>query len=201
MRSGFSFKATSHFLIAHAPAYVCGVLTALIGSEVIGLLGVARPTNDFMTVTNHSGPREPDAMPSPTVSLFGQPQTHEPSAAVPESSVHLRLIGTMATTDPHHGVAIIAQGVESPRTYSPGATIGGAVITGIYADRIILERLGQSEVLSLPGFSGAADPLSSQTLANHEPPVYPELPQALTAEAQAAKAVMVRDMDGPANVP
>ncbi|HEY0720957.1 MAG TPA: type II secretion system protein GspC [Gammaproteobacteria bacterium] len=83
--------------------------------------------------------------------LFGQPLA-EPSAAVnaPETTLNLTLSGIFAL-DSARALAIIASGGADQQPYKLGDTVpGGAKVHEIVADRVILERAGRYETLTLP---------------------------------------------------
>jgi general secretion pathway protein C len=82
--------------------------------------------------------------------LFGNavpdPQSEE---AARESTANLVLAGTIATNDPKHGLAIIAEGGPA-KVYSVGNNVGGATLYSVYLDHVILNRAGALETLKLP---------------------------------------------------
>jgi general secretion pathway protein C len=81
------------------------------------------------------------------------PATQDPSNA-PPSTANLVLAGTIATSDPKRGVAIISEGGPS-KVYAVGDTIGGASLHSVYLDHVILDRGGALETLLLPRLQGA----------------------------------------------
>jgi general secretion pathway protein C len=82
--------------------------------------------------------------------LFGSavpdPQSED---AARESTANLVLAGTIATQDPKHGLAIIADGGPA-KVYSVGNNVGGASLYSVYLDHVILDRGGTLETLKLP---------------------------------------------------
>jgi general secretion pathway protein C len=74
------------------------------------------------------------------------------------------LLGTIATEDPHHGIAIIT--ADGPaEVYKVGDGIGGATLNAVYLDRIVLNRGGRLEILRLPRLlaaNGTARPTTSE---------------------------------------
>ena len=79
--------------------------------------------------------------------------------AVPPSSLALVLAGVFAREDPGAGRAIIGETAATGRLYGVGATLpGGARLTEVHPDRVILERGGQREALSLPRSTMPAQP-------------------------------------------
>jgi general secretion pathway protein C len=95
--------------------------------------------------------------------LFGDsPGGPAPTAgggAVPPSSLALVLAGVFAREDPGAGRAIIGETAATGRLYGVGATLpGGARLTEVHPDRVILERGGQRESLTLPRSTMPAQP-------------------------------------------
>ncbi len=72
-------------------------------------------------------------------------------ATAPASTANLILAGTIATQDPKHGVAIIAERGSPSKVYAVGERVaGGATLHSVYLDRVILDRAGALETLQLP---------------------------------------------------
>lgn len=93
--------------------------------------------------------------------LFGTSQGTIDLAALaqqaPATTLNLRLRGTLNEDAPDGGIAIIADGAEPDIAYRVGDTLpGGATLLGIYAGRVLLDRNGGNESLSLPNNDGAA---------------------------------------------
>jgi general secretion pathway protein C len=88
--------------------------------------------------------------------LFGvatvDPASQDPANA-PQSTANLVLAGTIATSDPKRGVAIISEGGPS-KVYSVGDNVGGASLHSVYLDHVILDRGGTLETLLLPRLLG-----------------------------------------------
>jgi general secretion pathway protein C len=88
--------------------------------------------------------------------LFGvatvDPSSQDPANA-PQSTANLVLAGTIATSDPKRGVAIISEGGPS-KVYSVGDNVGGASLHSVYLDHVILDRGGALETLLLPRLLG-----------------------------------------------
>jgi general secretion pathway protein C len=131
--------------------------------------------------------------------LFGE-STGRPGAptdgggAVPPSSLALVLAGVFAREDPGAGRAIIGETAATGRLYGVGATLpGGARLTEVHPDRVILERGGQREALTLPRSSMPAQPSTSGATnvpalaptASSSPSASPSPPGASIAEDPA----------------
>lgn len=96
--------------------------------------------------------------------LFGaaaEPATADAAAAIPPTAAKLTLTGTLAAADPKRGAAIITAEGKSA-VYPVGASLGTAVVTLVYTDRIILDRKGASEALRIPRRSSPPDESSKQ---------------------------------------
>src|SRR5690606_32256385 len=69
----------------------------------------------------------------------------------PQTSMPLVLTGIIAGDDPKVGLAIIGENANSARVKAVGDSLsGGAVLHGVYADRVLIERGGRIESLALP---------------------------------------------------
>jgi len=89
--------------------------------------------------------------------LFGK---HEPKkvvvepvkpAVVPETKLNLKLRGVFASKDKNAARAIIADSRGDEDSYRIGASLpGGATLSEIHGDRVILEHNGRFETLRLP---------------------------------------------------
>ncbi|HDN69509.1 MAG TPA: type II secretion system protein GspC [Gammaproteobacteria bacterium] len=91
-----------------------------------------------------------------------QPVPTTTSLDAPETKLKLILKGALASTDPEHARAIIADPRGKELQYAVGEKLpGNAELSEIHADRIILKRNGRFETLRLP-----KDKKSSNTVAS-----------------------------------
>jgi len=75
----------------------------------------------------------------------------DPADALP-TTANLELFGTIAGDNPQRGFAIVA--ADGPqKVYKVGDAVGGASLHSVYATRVLLDRDGQLESLSLPRLS------------------------------------------------
>jgi general secretion pathway protein C len=84
--------------------------------------------------------------------IFGTAQD-EPVAAedAKETQMNLVLAGVFAANDPTKGLAMIGESPQSSKVYAVGAVVRpGTKLHSVYLDRVILDRNGQLETLSLP---------------------------------------------------
>lgn len=148
-------------MVAAAPMLATVVLVIVLAAQLASLLWRALGSGDEDTAS-------PDAVDVATVPvidlpaivnahLFGiAPDAGNPSDA-PATSANLSLAGTLASTDPSTGWAIIGATGQSARVYATGASLpGGTRLVAVYPDRVILDRGGARESLVLPRLSGAA---------------------------------------------
>jgi general secretion pathway protein C len=131
-------------------------LAALIGVELVritvSVFGGGPVKSPEPVVANTAvHPPHPGFDPQSVVSahLFGipPPPDLDPSRA-PPTQANLVLAGTIATSDPKRGVAIISDGGPA-KVYAVGDNIGGAALHSVYLDHVILDRAGTLETLQL----------------------------------------------------
>ncbi len=129
------------------------IVTGALGSHVVARPGAAGPgvgtlDTGLVVVGRIAAAR-----------LFGESPGDPGDGAVPPSSLALVLAGVFACEDPAAGRAIIGETAATGRLYGVGATLpGGARLTEVHPDRVILERGGQREALSLPRSTMPAQP-------------------------------------------
>jgi general secretion pathway protein C len=150
-------------LQGNGPRLVSLALAALIAVELariaISLLSgspVKSPQPLITGTAPHSQHAQLDIQSVVSAHLFGvatvDPSTQDPANA-PQSTANLLLTGTIATSDPKRGVAIISDGGPS-KVYSVGDNVGGASLHSVYLDHVILDRSGALETLLLPRLQG-----------------------------------------------
>jgi general secretion pathway protein C len=99
--------------------------------------------------------------------LFGAaPAPKQDGANAPQTSIPLVLTGTIAGNDPQTGLAILGQTAQTAQVHVVGDSVpGGAKLHSIYTDRVVIDRDGQLESLTLPRqLAGNAPPPSSAAL-------------------------------------
>lgn len=87
-----------------------------------------------------------------TAHLFGAPQAEQaaPEDAQP-TQMNLVLAGVFAANDPTKGLAMIGESAQAAKVFAVGAVVRpGTKLHSVYLDRVILDRNGQLETLSLP---------------------------------------------------
>jgi general secretion pathway protein C len=135
-------------------------LAALIGVELVRILvssfggGPVRSPQPVIANTTVRAPHAGfDAQSVISAHLFGVPAVDQNLDNIQPTTANLVLAGTIATSDPKRGVAIISDGGPA-KVYSVGDNIGGASLHSIYLDHVILDRSGTLETLQLPRLLG-----------------------------------------------
>src|SRR2546430_8136376 len=84
--------------------------------------------------------------------LFGAaPALNQEGANAPQTSMPLVLTGIIAGNDPQNGLAILGQSAQTAKVYAVGDGVpGGAKLHSVYNDRVVIDRGGRLESLSLP---------------------------------------------------
>ena len=107
--------------------------------------------------------------------LFGAaPTLKQDGANAPQTSMPLVLTGIIAGNDPQNGLAILGQSAQTTKVYAVGDNVpGGAKLHSVYSDRVVIDRDGRLESLSLPRQmnAGNAPPPSSAALQNENPAI------------------------------
>jgi len=105
--------------------------------------------------------------------LFGAPPAlKQDGANAPQTSMPLVLTGIIAGNDPQNGLAILGQSAQTAKVYAVGDGVpGGAKLHSVYNDRVVIDRDGRLESLSLPRQlnNGNAPPPSAAALQNENP--------------------------------
>ena len=129
------------------------VLAAQLASLFWRLLGPADDAAPESAVTD-SAPAV-DLASIVNAHLFGIAALAGDPSMAPATSASLVLAGTLAGSDPGQGWAIIGASAQAARVYAVGATLpGGSRLASVYPDRVILDRNGLRESLSLPRLTG-----------------------------------------------
>ena len=107
--------------------------------------------------------------------LFGAaPALKQDGANAPQTSMPLVLTGIIAGNDPQNGLAILGQSAQTAKVYAVGDNVpGGAKLHSVYSDRVVIDRDGRLESLSLPRQmnAGNAPPPSTAALQNENPAI------------------------------
>src|SRR5690606_24639258 len=85
--------------------------------------------------------------------LFGVAQAPPPPDVTnaPQTQMNLLLSAVFASSDPQQGLAIIGETAQNTKVYAVGAGVRqGTRLHSVYHDRVLLDRGGALESLSLP---------------------------------------------------
>jgi general secretion pathway protein C len=193
----------------HLPLAVSLVAVLLIGyylARVFWLLYPAGPDAPWEPPQQSSQAQQLAASPADYSSitathLFGEASTDAPEITgdaalnAPDTSLSLQLRGAIAADDPKMAHAIIADASGTEHVYFVNASLpGGATVQQIQADRVILARAGQLEVLRLPREGqGGAGPARATPTSFRLPAASPEANvQELVAQNAAGFLDIVR---------
>jgi general secretion pathway protein C len=136
-------------------AVALAVQAALIVTD-LGGAGRAPRTQPVLT----RAPHVTDVAAITNAHLFGAaPAPKSDDANAPQTSMPLVLTGIIAGNDPKNGLAILGANAQSAKVYAVGDSVpGGATLHSVYVDRVVIERNGQLESLTLPRQNSAAAP-------------------------------------------
>jgi general secretion pathway protein C len=104
--------------------------------------------------------------------LFGTAASNLDGANAPQTTIPLVLTGTIAGNEPQNGLAILGPTAETAKVYAVGDVVpGGAKLHSVYSDRVVIDRDGQLESLTLPHQMnvGNAPPPSAALLQGENP--------------------------------
>jgi general secretion pathway protein C len=143
-------------LVSLGLAALIAVELARIAISLLGATPVRSPQPVLSNVAVHDHNAGLDVQSLVSAHLFGvavaDPTAQDPANA-PQSTANLVLAGTIATSDPKRGVAIISDAGPS-KVYMVGDKLGGASLHSVYLDHVILDRGGVLETLLLPRLLG-----------------------------------------------
>ena len=148
-------------LLANGPTILTIVMVVVLAAQLASLLWKVLGSGSSETAL----PPAIDAGAVPVVDLgkivnahlFGIAESSDDPNAAPATAANLALAGTLAGLDPGQGWAIIGASGQAARVYATGATLpGGTRLVSVYTDRVILDRNGMRESLTLPRLSGSA---------------------------------------------
>lgn len=150
-----------------APQWVAALFGLIVGLQVALLVTRYFRGNEapppVAAALPASSPRSPavDVASILSARLFGAAQiaAGNPSDA-PQTSMPLVLAGVLADSDPQRGFAIIGETAAAAKLRVVGDSLpGGAKLHAIYSDRVIIDRGGTLESVTMPRQLSAATPL------------------------------------------
>ncbi|HNL79542.1 MAG TPA: type II secretion system protein N [Agitococcus sp.] len=164
---------------------MAGLLWLIAGQDQAAL---AKPT----PVSSAAAPVNVDSSRLASFTIFKAPVVESVSqnANAPDTSLQLKLDGVFASSSQSQSSAIISeQGQGIGKLYRVGQqVVGGAVLSAVYVDRVLLQRNGQEEVLRF---------IKSNLLGGDTPPVVsnPVASQADKAHSLLSNAIQRLDSD------
>jgi len=187
-------------LAAAAPAIASVVLVVALAAQLASLVWrVIIPTTATMPAADLQAPvaTGPNIAGIVNAHLFGSAaiEATGDAANAPQTNLRLTLAGTLAGADPTRGWAIIGESAQAARVYATGATVtGGARLKEVYADRVILERGGRLESLSLPRLAGGggAVPVAQRPSPVAQQPTLADSVQTLVRQDPGAVSEIIR---------
>ncbi|HET9390689.1 MAG TPA: type II secretion system protein GspC [Steroidobacteraceae bacterium] len=104
------------------------------------------------------------------VSTAAAPSAQD-AANAPQTTMPLVLTGIIAEDNPQDGLAILGENAGAAKVYAVGDNIpGGAKLHSVYVERVVIDRNGHLESLTLPRQAqGAAPPPSAAALQTESP--------------------------------
>jgi len=175
-------------------ALALGVQAALIVTDLTGGKASGRSAS--------SAPALPPAQQAPRLNaaaianagLFGDPApvANTNAADAPQTNIPLVLTGIIAAADPSMGLAILGENATSAKVFAVGDIVpGGVKLHSVLSDKVILDRNGSLESLSLPRQSTgvAMAPPSVQNLPT-ENPIAERMRQLITSEPGVISDIM-----------
>ncbi|MFO7277796.1 MAG: type II secretion system protein GspC [Pseudomonadota bacterium] len=173
-------------LVTRAPQIAVWVLAVALGVQaaiiVTDLAGASRvPAIDEFNPPPAVPSRRVDVAAIVSSHLFGAAQADAPAAVdaanAPQTSMPLVLTGIIAADEPQAGLAIVGQNAGSTKVYAVGDNLpGGARLHSVYSDRVLLERNGRLESLTLPrqsrgGAVAPPPPMAAMPPSESAPPI------------------------------
>lgn len=150
----------------HLPKVVVVILTLLIASQAADLTwrivplpaSATRAPQPIVRTPSSSQDRQTDSAGLQTAAglhLFGKAGVTQKVTQIeqkaPETRLNLTLHGVFVDEEPEQGAAIIGTSGATQKYYKVGATVmGGVTLRGVFNDRVVISRNGQSEVLRFP---------------------------------------------------
>jgi general secretion pathway protein C len=182
LREGNSTKGLETLLVQRLPPLISVILVIVIGAKLAELTWRIIPApessaSNIQQITSKpqaGGQRQGDRASLAQVSnlnIFGKAgvtPAKKVSRKAPETRLNLTLHGVFVEEDPELGAAIIGTSGNKQKYYKVGANVmNGVKLQGVFDDRVVLLRNGQSEVLRFPKVStrggGTVSPVSARS--------------------------------------
>ncbi len=176
-------------LLAEGPRFATWFLALALGVQaalvVTDLAGGDRGPHSAAAPPRPGAPaRMVDVATIANAHLFGAaPVPKADDADAPASSVALILTGIIAGDDPQSGLAILGPNAQTAKVHAVGDTVvGGVKLHSVYTDRVIIDRNGQLESLTLPRQVSGAAPAPSAAALPTQSPVIDRMRKAFTEQ-------------------
>jgi general secretion pathway protein C len=168
LRDGHSTKALESLLVQNLPPLISIILVIWIGMNLADLTWRMVPAPKSAAVNLQQplqqsraagGGREDEVNLSQVspLHLFGKAgvtPVKKIETKAPETRLNLTLHGVFVEDDPELGAAIIGTSGNQQKYYKVGASVmNGVKLQGVFEDRVVLLRNGQSEILRFPKVS------------------------------------------------
>jgi len=150
----------------HLPKVVVAFLVVLVASQAADLTWRLIPMPESAVQTTQQIKRAPQVKAGAekeegglekvaNLHLFGKAdavkRVKNIEQTAPVTRLNLTLHGVFVEEDPEQGTAIIGTSGSTQKYYKVGASVmNGVTLQGVFADRVVLLRNGQSEVLRFP---------------------------------------------------
>jgi general secretion pathway protein C len=125
--------------------------------------------------------------------LFGtaeQPKSATAADAT-QTSMQLVLTGIIAGKDPKVGFAIVGENATAAKVHAVGDNVpGGAKLHSVYSDRVLLDRNGHLEYLTLPRQSSVLNGAPIQAAVPNQNPAFDRVRRLITEDPSALSDIM-----------
>jgi general secretion pathway protein C len=155
-------------VLSHGPRIATWILAFALAVQaaviVTNLAGSSHPAKVAPTSIPQPRTQTVDVAAITTAHLFGEPPIEvrpQDAANAPQSTLPLVLVGIIAADDPQDGLAILGENAAAAKVYAVGDNVpGGAKLHQVFGDKVIIDRNGVLESLTLPRTlqPGAAPP-------------------------------------------
>ena len=125
--------------------------------------------------------------------LFGTAAQAKSSTAADatQTSMQLVLTGIIAGKDPKVGFAIVGENATAAKVHAVGDNVpGGAKLHSVYSDRVLLDRNGHLEYLTLPHTPAALNGNPIQAAVPNQNPAFDRVRRLITEDPSALSDIM-----------
>jgi len=113
------------------------------------------------------------------------------AADATQTSMQLVLTGIIAGKDPRVGFAIVGENATAAKVHAVGDNVpGGAKLHSVYSDRVLLDRNGHLEYLTLPHTTGALNGNPVQAAVPNMNPAFDRVRRLITEDPSALSDIM-----------